>query len=180
MSKPAVETYQVPWELDQLLTLYKALAPARVLEVGCWHGGTLWHWLQQPGVTVVAVDDEMRSADDWQGWAMDAGSTLHSFQGSSHDPDVIWEVSGLGPYDFVFIDADHSYSSVKADWFNYGQMVAPGGALVFHDILPRPNYGVSEVWAEVKAMPNARWIEIGQEAVEPGNEGRCGIGVLFL
>lgn len=175
-----METFQASFELDALVAVYEELAPARVLEVGCWKGGTLWHWLQRPGVTVVAVDDQMRDSDEWEGWALDAGSTLHAIQGDSHDPAVIEAVSELGPYDFVFIDADHTYAAVKADWENYGPMVADGGALAFHDILPRAGYGVSEVWAEIKATDGSRCIEIVQNAVEPGNEARCGVGVAWL
>jgi hypothetical protein len=59
-------------------------------------------------------------------------------------------------------------------------MVVQGGVVAFHDILPRSGYGVSLVWAEVKASEGARWIEIGQQEVEPGNEGRCGVGIVWL
>lgn len=177
--KPAVETFQAEWELDQLLAVVERLAPTRVLEIGCWHGGTLWHWLQLPDATVVAVDDAMRESDDWQDWALEAGSTLHTLKGDSHDGVIIEAARALGPYDLVFIDADHGYNAVKWDWLNYGPMVAYGGMVVFHDILPRPGYGVWQVWDEVKAVEGARWIEIAQNKVEPGNEGRAGIGVAW-
>jgi cephalosporin hydroxylase len=175
-----VETFQVTWELDQLLAIYERLAPAHVLEVGCWKGGTLWHWLQQPDTDVVAVDDQMRESDDWQDWALEAGSTLHQIQGDSRHPDIIEAAREHGPYDFVFIDGDHSYEAVRADVDNYGTMVADGGVLVLHDILPRPGYGVSRVWSELKSIAGIRYMEIAVNGTAPGNEGPCGIGVLWV
>lgn len=178
--KPEVETFQTTFELDQLVAIYDYLGPDRVLEIGCWKGGTLWHWLQAPGVTVVAVDDQMRDSDEWDDWALEAGSTLHTIQGNSHDDAVVHAAAELGPYEFMFIDADHSYNAVKADWENYGPMVAQGGVIVFHDIVPRPSYGVSDVWNLVKGIEGSRCIEITQNAVQEGSEGLCGIGVAWL
>jgi hypothetical protein len=80
----------------------------------------------------------------------------------------------------VFIDADHTAAAVRADWDNYRLMVADGGVIVFHDILPRPGYGVSDLWAEIKAAPGSRCVEITQNSVEPGHEGLCGTGVAWL
>jgi hypothetical protein len=57
--------------------------------------------------------------------------------------------------------------------------VASGGVIAFHDILPRIGYGVSDVWAEIKFTLGARTMEICQNEVMPGNEGRCGIGILW-
>ena len=33
----------------------------------------------------------------------------------------------------IFIDGDHTYDQVVADFQNYQDMIAPGGILVFHD-----------------------------------------------
>jgi predicted O-methyltransferase YrrM len=37
------------------------------------------------------------------------------------------------PFDLVFIDGDHSYEGVKADWNNYTPHMSPFGVVVFHD-----------------------------------------------
>jgi predicted O-methyltransferase YrrM len=174
-----VETFQVTWELDHLVRVVADGRPHRILEVGCWRGGTLWHWLRQADV-VVAVDDAMRNVEDWREWADAEPTELHTIQGDSQHSAIVELAREHGPYDFVFIDANHSYEAVRADVDNYGGMLADGGAIALHDILPRPGYGVSRVWAEIKAMEGARYMEIAKNAVEPGNEGPCGIGIVWL
>lgn len=171
-----VETYQAAWELEQLVAIVERLEPKRILEVGAWHGGTLWHWLQHATQTVVVIDDEMRMAETWEQWVERFGADLVLLQGRSQEGALIDKATACGPYDFVFIDADHTYAAVKSDWENYGPL---GRVVAFHDILPRPSYGVSELWAMLKVQPGVRYVEIVQNEVLPGNEGRCGIGVLW-
>ncbi len=50
-----------------------------------------------------------------------------------------------GPYDFVFIDGDHTLDGVREDWYNYGPM---GKRVGFHDIA---SGGVKQLWDELKA-----------------------------
>lgn len=57
--------------------------------------------------------------------------------------------------DVLFIDGDHSYKGVKADFENYKGLVKKGGIIVFHDILDTPfhrsaNCFVSKLWNEIK------------------------------
>lgn len=40
----------------------------------------------------------------------------------------------LGPYDLIFIDADHTYEGVKSDFNNYIPMLSDGGVIGFHDV----------------------------------------------
>jgi predicted O-methyltransferase YrrM len=175
-----VETFQAEWELDQLVSIFHDLRPARVLEVGAMHGGTLWHWLcAEATETVTVIDDEMRNAGAWQEWARSSGISLHLLKGPSQAKDIVTAARNLGPYDFIFIDADHTYDAVKDDWAHFAPLVAPGGVIAFHDILPRIGYGVSDVWAEIKFTLGARTMEICQNEVMPGAEGRCGIGILW-
>ncbi len=175
--KPPVETAQTPFELEQLLLIFNDLNPARVLEIGTWHGGTLWHWLQG-GRTVVSVDDTMFEAADWHDWADEAGSELHLLQGFSYDPEVIDLAQQLGPYQFLFIDAGHTYEEVRADYDNYEAMVEDGGVIVFHDFQHRPGpYGVDLLWNQIKAETGSRTVEISQRSDPPGFQG---IAVLFV
>jgi cephalosporin hydroxylase len=170
-----VETFQNEWELNQLIDVVRQLRPKRILEVGAMYGGTLWHWLQIAD-TVVVVDDEMRGAETWFEWESEFDSTLVLLEGESNHPELIKAAGWTAPYDFAFIDGGHLYEAVLADWRNYGPLAE---VVAFHDILPRSAYGVWELWAQLKAEPGARYIEIAHNATLPGNEGPCGVGVLW-
>ena len=173
-----VETFQTPWELDRLRELYETLDAYCTLEIGAWYGGTLQCWLGM-GRTVVVIDDEMRGAGEWDRWADRARCQLILLQGLSQNLSLIQKAQDLGPYHFIFIDGAHDYHSVKADWDNYRPMLAQDGVVAFHDIIPRPDYGVSQVWQEIKSQPGAKTIEIVQ-TVEPENETKHGIGVVWV
>lgn len=176
--KPPVETFQTPFELDQLLAIVERHQPRRILEVGAWDGGTLWHWLQI-AEHVTVVDDRMSGTDNFCRWAADAGTHLTLLQGLSQGSVIIARARMFAPYDLVFIDGDHTYESVAADWANYSPLVAEGGIVAFHDILARPGYGVDRVWAGIKGKPGTRTVEITVSPNEDPSE-RNGIGVVWL
>ncbi len=146
-------------EFEVLLELYRRLEPANVLEIGTYHGGTLYHWLQntaRPGAKIVTVDsyavgvDNRHLYDDWNV----NDTRLVVMEGDSHDPALVESVRLLhGPFDFVFIDAGHYYKEVRRDWDNYRPMVKPGGMICLHDILTHPAWPSIEVgrlWDEIK------------------------------
>jgi predicted O-methyltransferase YrrM len=177
--KPLIETFQNDFELQRMVEAVERRAPSRVLEIGTWDGGTLWHWLQIAD-WVTVVDDAMRREDDWFRWADEADKALTTVRGISWDEDVVWLAGTHAPYDFLFIDADHSYDSVRKDWDNYSPMVAEGGLIALHDIFPRPGYGVSRLWEELISTPGCRYMEIRHNEVQPGHEGLCGIGLIYV
>jgi cephalosporin hydroxylase len=172
--KPEVDTYQEDWELEQMVAVVERLEPKVVLEVGTMWGGTLWHWLQIAD-EVVSIDDEMRHWQDWERWADAADAGLTLVQGFSQDEEVIEKARELGPYDFIFIDGDHRYEPVKADWENYSPMVAPGGVFAFHDTqhIGDDTYGVERLWYEIIAEPEVRWMHFART-------NHCGIGLVWL
>ena len=153
-----VPVFQWETEFDQLLKVYRERAPKRVLEIGTFHGGTLFHWLQNAteGISVVSVDSYAVGVDNrhlYKSWCP-AGVEVVAFKGDSHDPFVATQVEAYGPYEWVWIDAGHYYPEVKADWETYRPMCAPGGLVCFHDILPpsqaHPEIEVSQLWEEIK------------------------------
>lgn len=96
----------------------------------------------------------------------DAGHEAHLFLGDSHAPTLVKAVQALGPYDFCFIDGDHSYDGVKADWENYGSHAK---IVAFHDIVN--NVGCFRLWQEIKAA--------GYRTVEYTSSLWLGIGIVF-
>jgi hypothetical protein len=135
-----------------------------LLEVGSNFGGTLKQMaaVLNKGATVVSVDlpidttpkclNPVASLKDtcWKLGLL--GAKVNLILGNSHDADVIEEVRDLGPFDFGFIDGDHSYEGVKADWENYGPLCKVVG---FHDI-GGPVEGCHRFWNELKASGEYR------------------------
>jgi Methyltransferase domain len=77
----------------------------------------------------------------------------------------------------LFIDGDHRYEGVKADFENYASLVRIGGLIGFHDIVDGPVDevgGVPDFWRELKAT-GVRFVELVDVYRA---EGSCGIGVL--
>lgn len=145
-------------EFQVLLELYRRLDPANVLEVGTYHGGTLYHWLQntrRPGAKIVSLDSYAVGVDNrhlYDDWTPDH-LKLVVLAGDSHDEETIARVWKHGPFDFVMIDAGHYYKEVKQDWERYGAMVKQGGLVCLHDILTHPAWPSIEVgrlWEEIK------------------------------
>lgn len=96
--------------------------------------------------------------------------------GASQSERVIAAVEQRGPYDAVFIDADHRYDSVAADWNNYGRL---GRIVAFHDIAGVGicsgglQVEVPRLWSEIKAEECRH-----EEIVAPGSI--LGIGVIWM
>ena len=179
---PAAPVPILQWEKEfqVLLEIYRRAqgASLRVLEIGTYHGGTLYHWMQNcvaPNQTIVTVDsyavgvDNRHMYDDW----ITNGCKLVVIEGDTNSAGTINQVEDHGPYDWLFIDAGHYLPEVTADWNNYRPMVRPGGIACLHDIITHPSWPsieVGQLWAEIKndydtfeivADPRAQWGGIG-------------------
>ena len=84
--------------------------------------------------------------------------------GNSRDPVVQARVRELlkNPVDLLFIDGDHAYDAVKADFDAYRPLVA--GWAAFHDILDTPLHRdrgcrVDRLWQELRQHTNWQTIE---------------------
>lgn len=159
---------QNKWEFDQIVDLFARLSPKNVVEIGSFYGATLWSWMQimwglaanEKKITSVDLpigrgdgryDEMVKSRSLWKEWESETHCKLFDIQGDSHSPEIIKTVKDIYPnndVDFLFIDGDHSYEGVKADFENYAPLVRPGGIIVFHDVIGLPDVG--RFWDELK------------------------------
>jgi len=67
-------------------------------------------------------------------WILDSGSAL--FTGFSTEAPIVQKVYAQfrDGVDVLFIDGDHSYAGIIADWLLYAPLVRPGGIVAFHDM----------------------------------------------
>jgi len=143
-----------------------------VVEIGSDAGGTLWAW-QQLGCRVIGVDQP--GAGFGSGIVIDDHG-CEIVYGDSHDPLTRQALLGVlkgRPVDVLFVDGDHSFAGVKADWEMYGPLVRPGGLVAFHDICDHPRVRA----CKVKAFWDSLDVSGKEEIVtEPASWG--GIGVI--
>ena len=57
--------------------------------------------------------------------------------------------NGRRNFDFVFIDGDHSYEGLKADWEGWSRLILPGGTIALHDSRSSPGRPIED-WGSVR------------------------------
>ena len=121
---------QDPKEFWGLVQAVQGINPKKILEIGTDFGGTLRFWQLIAGQEGQAygVDDRGINSVDMSGYPAPL-----MLVGDSQDEEMVGRVREHAPFDFLFIDADHSYEGCKRDWENYSPMVRVGGLVGFHD-----------------------------------------------
>ena len=170
---------QVTEEITAFGDFAASRSPQRICEIGTFNGGTsLFLAGLAPSVrSYVGVDLEPKNGELVH--ALASRSVQFKYLvGSSRDPEIrrqVTECSGGEPLDLLFIDGDHSYDGVRADFLEFRGLVRPGGLIAFHDIVPHPRGNAGEVprfWQDVKdKMPS-------HEFVRSWDQQGFGIGVL--
>lgn len=172
--EPPTEAHQNLVEFGALWETVAAGPHARVVEIGSLYGGTLWYWSFLPRIeTLVSVDVPSDAAHvavavrearkSWPAWLADR-VTFVDVHADSHDPATVDVVRDeLGTIDFLFVDGDHTYEGVRADWLAWSPLVRPGGLVAFHDSWPnadRHEPGVVRWVDELRhQLPSMEWTD---------------------
>jgi hypothetical protein len=72
------------------------------------------------------------------------------FADSHKEPSFKRAINWFGKTDFLFIDGDHSYDGVKADWELFKNIVNEDGYIAFHDVVGNTTPGVVKFWNEIQ------------------------------
>ena len=114
-----------------LVARVQELNPKRILEIGTERGGTLFFWQQIVGEEGLVVSVDLCLVERRVEYP-DLPQPIF-IKGDSHDRETVLKVGEFAPFDFVFIDADHSHEGVVQDHDNYRPMIRPRGLMGFHD-----------------------------------------------
>jgi cephalosporin hydroxylase len=178
-------------EIVSLLRILQKPPPHYVCEIGSAAGGTLFLFAKVccPDALIVSIDlgltFERSVVHSHMG---NRQQRLVSIRADSRAPGTVRRVRSLlrgHKLDVLFIDGDHSYEGVKADFNNYSPLVREGGFTVFHDIVPdfRTRFGtptdsdtgeVPRFWREIKQHQKTT------EIIEDVQQDGFGIGVVHM
>ncbi len=148
-------------DVDSLAAAVLHCRPKRVFEIGTYRGASSEMILQLlPDVQVISIafvndqpgrkfnNDELSVED--VGALVSAGNRDRYTQliGDSHKIDPEAFVRDHGRMDLVFIDGDHSRDGVRQDTDLARAILAPGGAIAWHDANPKKRYIGSRLFLE--------------------------------
>ncbi len=174
-------------ELLELARIVSAAQPRAMLEIGTFRGGTLFIFARLAASDAIIVSLDLPASA--MGLLYRAAQVplfhqfthgqqvLHLLRKNSHDLATQLEVSRIlqdRRLDFLFIDGDHAYESVKTDFERYAPFMRTGGVVAFHDIAMGAPSGVSRFWAELRGR--YRHVEI----VHDRGPKAMGIGVVWI
>lgn len=135
---------------DEMHTLFRlAIELNLVAEIGSYVGASACCFGAAVAAKKSMETPKIFCIDTWQNDAMTEGGrdTWKEFQNNTSayeklivpvrgfSTEVIGQLkSQVSSLDLLFIDGDHSYEGVKADWEAYKDLLHEGSTVVFHDI----------------------------------------------
>jgi predicted O-methyltransferase YrrM len=128
-------------EAAYLYRLARGLGPATLAEIGRYKGGStfLLAAAMDTNATLWSYDLHVKLAtvDEGPDFDVELESALQRFGLAGRVHLVVADSRTVEPpaggCDLVFVDGDHSYAGVRADYEHWRNAVKPGGHLLFHD-----------------------------------------------
>jgi len=157
-------------EIALLCELAGQVVPDReIVEIGSYAGGSAQRMAAVPGrgahITCIDPWDSDYAGDEIMErfLAVVDWSAVTALRGLSHEIARLW----MKPIGLLFIDAEHSYPSVLADYQAWSGFIPSGGFLVFHDYSRTPRR--STPWTEgtckvvnQTVMPSGLWTPLAE------------------
>jgi predicted O-methyltransferase YrrM len=158
-------------EAAHLFRLARSLGPATIVEIGRFKGGStlVFATAKHPEATLLSFDLAGERGPGIDGEEVDAeiASTLARFDRdagvhlvransrSAQHPE--------GGCDLLFIDGDHSYEGVRADYEHWRDALRPRAHLLFHDAAHPERYaavspGVARAVEEIERSPDSGFV----------------------
>jgi predicted O-methyltransferase YrrM len=168
----AIQGWMKPPELAFLQELAAAVPEnGRVVEIGSWKGRStvaICSALEAvPGARITAVDTfEGDSSTASVVGEIDTSGLYDAFRENTREFPFLDVVRGQslaaaatfadGSIDWLFVDADHTYESVRADIAGWAPKVRPGGLFSGHDFgaWPGVTQAVLEAFGDVEHVAN--------------------------
>jgi Methyltransferase domain len=136
-----IADYAKPYMSD-IVRAFRLLRGMRTyVEIGIFDRGNLNYAssLLAEDALIVGVDPQAEpERDATVRRLIKPGQTYVNVVGDSREPNVGYAVRnalGTRAVDAVFIDGNHTAHAVLCDYVNYGEMIKPGGFVLFHDSL---------------------------------------------
>ena len=135
----SLDLSQDPYELNELYKRVLALNPKNILEIGVGNGGATMFWMdaiQDDGLVVGINQPGMipKHLDQLNGHKNKTFKFVYEKSQSRKAIDEVNSYMSHSSIDFLFIDGDHEYGAVKADYDNFAPFVRKGGIIGFHDV----------------------------------------------
>lgn len=185
-----ISAWQVRSEFLQMLEYVSAIRRQVILEIGTAKGATLLAWCRMATKKVISVDlpggihgggypaIKQRLYCQFTTGRPEVALTLIQADSHSGNTKAHAERALSGdPIDVLFIDGDHTYNGVKADFELWSPLVRSGGLVIFHDIVPHKrgtDCEVDRLWGELRGKFET------VEFVNDPTQGWAGIGILTM
>lgn len=143
-------------EITGIVERVREREPETMLELGTHFGGSLYVWMRALSSleTVVSIDLQFAPTIRlFETVARESSQNLSIIQGNANDIEIrnrAVKKAKTTEFDFIYIDADHSYEGIKKHFELYRPLVSSGG-IICMNCIEDDNYEVKKFWNEIKS-----------------------------